>query len=104
MTIEQADRFSGMLLSDDNGQHTGILDGNYSVKMDMWWGTYATEYRLYENGECIRTQPLPDRTPQAQSVVIDITGKQIGTYEYWCELVNDTGLTSSTKMLVNIVS
>ena len=71
--------------------------------MDMWWGTYATEYRLYENGECIRTQPLPDRTPQAQSVVIDITGKQIGTYEYWCELVNDTGLTSSKKMLVNIV-
>jgi hypothetical protein len=42
--------------------------------------------------------------PHTQSDVIDITGKQIGTYEYWCELMNDAGVTSSTKMLVSIVS
>ena len=68
--------------------------------MNMWWGTNGTTYRLYENGILIDTLVLSDKSPNAQSVITDIHDKPIGTYEYQCELTNDSGATSSEKMIV----
>lgn len=75
-------------------------DGNFKVKMNMWWGTNGTTYRLYENGILIDTQVLSDKSPNAQSAITDIHDKPIGMYEYQCELTNDSGATSSEKMMV----
>ncbi|MGG1515483.1 Ig-like domain-containing protein [Paenibacillus oryzisoli] len=77
-------------------------DGNYKVTMNMWWGTNATEYRLYENDVLIATIPLVAATPGAQSAVFTVTGKAVGTYSYRGELHNVQGTVSSDTLIVNV--
>ncbi|NOV01679.1 OmpL47-type beta-barrel domain-containing protein [Paenibacillus planticolens] len=86
------------VLSQDNWDG----DGNYQVTMNMWWGTNATEYRLYENGVLIETKALSAASPGAQSAVSAIAGRAVGVYEYRCELVNAGGVTSSDKVTVKV--
>lgn len=84
------------VLSSDNWDG----DGQFKVTMNMWWGTNATEYRLYENGQLIDVKPLSESTPGAQNAVTTITGKAKGTYTYRCELVNAAGVTWSDTITV----
>jgi hypothetical protein len=77
-------------------------DGSYRVTMNMWWGTNATAYRLYENGVLIDSQSLSAASPQAQKAVTIIAGKAVGEYNYMCELVNAAGVTVSRTLTVNV--
>ncbi|MFE5321563.1 OmpL47-type beta-barrel domain-containing protein [Paenibacillus sp. NPDC056579] len=77
-------------------------DGNFMVSMNLWWGTNATEYRLYENGALIDSKSLTAATPNAQTAATVISGKAVGVYEYRCELVNAAGATSSDKLTVTV--
>ncbi|WP_440112088.1 S8 family serine peptidase [Paenibacillus sp. QZ-Y1] len=77
-------------------------DGNYKVTMNLWWGTNATEYRLYENDELIDTQELRAVTPFAQSAVTKLSGQTSGTYTYRAELINAAGVTSTDKIVVKV--
>lgn len=86
------------VLSNDNWDG----DGSYAVMMNLWWGTNATEYRLYENGVLVDTQTLQAHTPDAQSAVTAISGKTPGTYEYEAVLRNAAGETRSAKMTVTV--
>ncbi|MEK3911364.1 glycoside hydrolase family 99-like domain-containing protein [Paenibacillus sp. FSL H7-0331] len=76
--------------------------GSFNVKMDLWWGTNGTQYRLFENGVLIDTQALTDRSPNAQSTMKAIANRSIGTYEYRAELVNASGVTSSDTIRVTV--
>jgi hypothetical protein len=90
------------VLSDDNGQDTGLLDGTYNIKMNQWWGNNGRIYKLYENDALIDTQILPDHAPQAQSAVTSISGKPNGTYRYYAELINAFGTTRSDEWTVTV--
>lgn len=90
------------ILSNNNGHDTGILDGNYTIHMNMWWGTNGTIYRLYENDVLIDTQVLTGNTPYAQAAATFVSGKQNGTYRYYAELVNGNVATRSDEHIVTV--
>ncbi|MNO87363.1 Rhamnogalacturonan endolyase YesW precursor [compost metagenome] len=102
----QNDKATGMpgapVLSNNNGNDTGLLDGDYQITMNMWWGNNGTTYKLFENGELIDTQILNDNSPNAQSAISDITGKGNGTYTYTAELTNIFGTTVSRTHVVTV--
>lgn len=77
-------------------------DGNYTVTMNLWWGTNATEYRLYENDVLIDTQALNAATPSAQTAKTDLSDRANGTYTYRAELVNSAGVTSTEIVTVQV--
>ncbi|MNP53551.1 hypothetical protein D3C76_1480380 [compost metagenome] len=78
-------------------------DGNYKLMMNLWWGTNGSEYRLYENGQLIDTKLLSVVTPNGQHAVTDLSDKAVGEYEYYSELVNTAGTTSSETIKVKVV-
>lgn len=92
------------VLSHNNGHQTGLQGSDYTVSMNMWWGNNGNQFKLYENGKLISTKTLPDATPSAQSVKIDITGKKNGTYVYTGELINAAGSTSSDPLTVTVTN
>ncbi|CAI6082901.1 hypothetical protein PAECIP112173_03719 [Paenibacillus sp. JJ-100] len=99
LTVRVTDALPGQaVLSHDNWDG----DGDYKVMMNMWWGTNATEYRLYENDELIDTQSLTAVTPMSQYAVTTVKGKSSGTYTYRAELNNDAGVTSTNTMKVKV--
>ncbi|WP_391572372.1 OmpL47-type beta-barrel domain-containing protein [Cohnella sp.] len=89
-------------LSDNNGQNNGLMDGDYDIAMNVWWGNNGRIYKLYENGTLIDTQMLADRAPQAQAAQTAIAGRANGTYVYYAELINEFGTTVSDEWTVTV--
>ncbi|MGO4497396.1 endonuclease [Paenibacillus sp. 2RAB27] len=77
-------------------------DGNYNVTMNMWWGTNATGYRLYENDVLIDEKSLQAASPSAQSAVTAIAGRAKGVYKYRVEMFNAAGVTTSDVVNVTV--
>ncbi|WP_187433972.1 DUF4962 domain-containing protein [Paenibacillus methanolicus] len=99
VTVTVKDSTSGKPeLSHDNWD----TNGDYTVTMNMWWGTNGTTYKLYENEALIDTQSLTANSPNAQSASTPITGKAAGTYRYKAELINAAGVTESQEMTVTV--
>ncbi|MGW3344392.1 carboxypeptidase regulatory-like domain-containing protein [Nonomuraea rubra] len=84
------------VLSSDNWDG----DGSYTIRMNMWWGTNATTYRLYEDGVLVDTQQLTAATPAAQSAATVLTGRPAGTHTYVAELANEAGTTRGGPLAV----
>jgi len=100
ITVNVTDALPGMpVLSNDNWDG----DGNYKVDINMWWGTNGKVYKLYENGVLIDVQPLITKTPQAQVAVTSISGRDLGIYNYYCEFINDSGVTTSNTMTIKVI-
>jgi arabinogalactan endo-1,4-beta-galactosidase len=90
------------VLSHDNGHDTGLLDGDFTVAMNLWWGQNATKLRLFENGVLIETVPLTFGGTAAQTAQIAVTGKANGSYVYTGELVNSRGVTAVKPVTVKV--
>ncbi len=77
-------------------------DGEYRITMNMWWGTNATAFKLYENGELIDTQQLTANGTAAQTAGTSVTGRAPGIYRYQAELVNASGTTASDILTITV--
>ncbi len=97
LTVTVTDASPGQaVISHDNWDK----DGSYKVTMNLWWGTNATKYELYENGTLVESQPLAALTPGSQSAITVISGKSPGTYTYQAKLINNAGETVSNSITV----
>lgn len=85
-------------LSHDNGDG----DGDYTVNLDLWWGTNASTYRLYEDGVLVDTQTLVAATPGAQHAATGLTGREAGQHVYRGELENSVGVTQTAQLVVDV--
>lgn len=81
-------------LSHDNGWDTGLQDGDYTVRMNLWWGENGSTFRLYENGVLLESVPLAYAGSAAQSARVAVEGRKNGTYRYTGEIVNSRGITA----------
>lgn len=90
------------VLSSDNGNDTGLLDGSYYITMNMWYGYNGSTYKLYENGVLIDAKMLTDNSPTAQTAVTAVSGKANGKYTYTCELINSWGITACSPLTVTV--
>lgn len=90
------------ILSHDNGHDTGLMDGDYTITMNLWHGHNGSFYKLYENGTLIEAKTVVDRSPEAQTTTTRITGKSNGTYRYTCELINRHGTTACQPTTVEV--
>ncbi|WP_394194895.1 glycosyl hydrolase 53 family protein [Microbacterium foliorum] len=90
------------VLSHDNGHDTGLLDGDFTLTMNLWWGQNATKLRVFENGVLVKTVPLTFGGTSAQSAQIAVTGKTNGSYVYSGELVNSRGVTAVKPVTVTV--
>lgn len=88
------------VLSSDNGWDTGLHDGDYTVSVDLWWGSNASRVELYEDGELIEAQTLQPATPSAQRAAFSIRGNTDGEYVYTARLVNSAGATTTAPLRV----
>jgi hypothetical protein len=77
-------------------------DGAYTVSTDLWWGTNATQYWLYEDGELVDTRQLTAASPNAQHAATTVTGRASGTHRYVAELSNAAGTTRSDPLVVTV--
>ncbi|MBD3921305.1 hypothetical protein H8B09_21230 [Paenibacillus sp. PR3] len=75
-------------------------DGSYEVTMHLYYGTNATSYKLYENGQLIDTQSVSASTPNGQTTATAISGRAPGSYTYYAELLNEAGVTTSQTITV----
>ncbi|MGR0319742.1 beta-xylosidase family glycoside hydrolase [Agromyces sp. ZXT2-3] len=89
-------------LTSTSGWAYGLDDGNFDVRMDLWWGTNATRFRLYQDDELIATVPLEPSSPDAQHAVVPIAGLPNGTYEFRGELANSQGTTPTKPLTVKV--
>ena len=89
-------------LSSTSGWETGLDDGSFDVRMNLWWGTNASEFRLYENDALIATVPLTAFSPEAQAASVEITGRPNGTHVYRGELENGYGVTGTEPLTVEV--
>lgn len=77
---------------------------NYTISMDMWYGTNGDAWKLYENGKLVHEVKLVNNSPNAQHAEIKLTNKSNGTYTYTAELINAAGVTKSKNTIVHEVT
>ncbi len=92
------------VLSHDNGWDTGLLDGDYRITMNLWWGQNASSVRLYENGVFVAAVPLTYAGLKAQTASIPISGRGNGTYRYTAVLANTKGETTLAPLTVTVTA
>ena len=75
---------------------------DYTLTTNLWWGTNATKYTLYENGTVVDEQTLTAATPAAQKASTSFADKAPGTYRYTAVLGNAAGSTESKTLVVKV--
>ncbi|MCC2032764.1 golvesin C-terminal-like domain-containing protein [Microbacterium allomyrinae] len=90
------------VLSSTSGWAHGLHDGEFELRMNLWWGANASRIKFYENGILIHTQDLTAAGPAPQSVTVPISGRHDGEYVYTAELINSKGTTATAPLTVTV--
>lgn len=77
-------------------------DGDFTVTANLWWGTNATSWTLFEDGVAIASGDLVAATPAAQQVTVPLTERTPGTHAYRIEFANALGATTSRDLEVRV--
>ena len=92
-----------------SNQSGGDVDGNYDISVNLWYGNNGTSYKLYErlgisgDYKVVNEGSLQDNSPNPQSFVIPIRNRSsIGTYNYYVELINSYGKSTSAALGVQV--
>jgi levanase len=78
----------------------GTGDGAWSIETSLKSAPYASRLRLFENGVLISDQRLTFPGSGRQQVVVELTGRARGSYEYVARVTNSRGSTVSLPMTV----
>ncbi|WP_127475701.1 hypothetical protein [Microbacterium sulfonylureivorans] len=81
---------------------TGVRTNDVTISADLWWGTNATEYVLYQDGVEIDRQALEARTPAAQHATTVVGPLTPGAHVFTAELRNAAGTTATKPLTVTI--
>jgi len=98
LTVTVRDASPGIAVLSSAGARTGSL----VVTADLWWGTNATEYVLFQDGVEVDRQPLVAATPNAQRASTPVGTLPPGTYVFTAELRNAAGATAAKPLTVTI--
>lgn len=90
------------VLSSDEGWDTGLSDGIFDVKMNLWWGENGSLFKLYRDGHLVTSRTLPIATPTAQTASVRIAGLPNGDYTFTGVLVNSRGATATAAITVSV--
>jgi pectate lyase len=96
-TVTVTDAAPGRAVLSASGARTGTV----TIAADLWWGTNATEYVLFQDGVEIDRQPLAAATPAAQHAVTTVE-LEPGTYEFTAVLSNAAGATAARPVTVTV--
>ena len=74
-------------------------DAYSQITFNIWWGTNATAYELFENDVLIDSGDLEANSPNGQSRSWSMKDKANGTYVYKLELSNSYGKCSGSTVV-----
>ena len=81
---------------------SGLQDGSFEVRADLWWGVNGRAFRLFQDGEMIAEVPLTADGVHAQHATVPISGLPNGTYVFTGEFANTAGRTATTSVTVTV--
>ncbi|MFE5408045.1 hypothetical protein [Microbacterium sp. NPDC056569] len=81
---------------------SGVRTGDVTITANLWWGTNATEYVLFQDGVEVDRQTLTAATPGAQRATTSLGALAPGTYEFTAVLSNAAGSTAARPVTVTV--
>lgn len=87
-----------VVVSTDNWDH----DGNFTATADLWWGTNATSYAFFLDGNNVGEGELTANTPNAQTATVALSGVAPGTHTLTAVFTNANGSTESKPLTIKV--
>ena len=97
-TVTVTDAAPARAVLSASGERTATV----TITADLWWGTNATEYVLYQDGVELDRRSLSAATPGAQHAATVVGELPPGTYEFTAVLSNAAGSTPAKPVTVTV--
>lgn len=77
-------------------------DGDVTLTADLWWGTNADRFRLYQDDALVAEGDLVAATPGHQRTSVVVPSLAPGRHVFRVEWINAAGSTSSAPLVVQV--
>ncbi|MBV1775624.1 hypothetical protein KSF73_07825 [Burkholderiaceae bacterium DAT-1] len=75
--------------------YNSTTTNNFTIAWNIWYGTNATSWTLYQNGAAVQNGTLTANGTSAQSVTMNLNNIPLGVYTYYVQVCNAAGCTNS---------